>query len=255
MPPNSPANPAVIVVLHDVAPATWPACQMILNELSRCGTFPVTHLIVPDYHSKGTLVSAPSFRRAIDVRIARGDEPVLHGYHHLDTSSLSRNVPQRLTRSVYTAGEGEFSSLSTDHAARLIEKGLADMAALDWEVQGFVPPAWLASPGTRTALTQAGLRYTSTRRALIDLKLEQEFISPSLVWSTRAWWRRRASALWNSWLSQRLESQNQPLLRLGIHPADARHPEALSFWIRSLRMALKTRTPMTKIQWLSSHNN
>lgn len=126
------------------------------------------------------------------------------------------------------------------------------MATLGWHTQGFVPPAWLASRGTQRALEQAGLRYTSTRKALIDLHQHQSFDAPSLVWSTRAWWRRRTSAIWNSQLLKRLENSQQPLLRLGIHPADAQFSETMDFWINSLKLALEHREPMTKLQWLDS---
>lgn len=247
LPPSS-----VMVVMHDVSPATWPACEIILKKLSRCGDFPVSHLVVPHYHGAAKLANDATFRRALDAKLNQGDELVLHGYYHLDQADPICNPMQRLMRSIYTAGEGEFAALKKTAAATLIEKGCSEMAALGWEVHGFVPPAWLASAGSREALEQSGLRYTSTRKTLIDLQQQRETPSPSLVWSTRAWWRRRASAIWNEWLRRQLTQRNEPLIRLGIHPADARYPEAIDFWFHSLQQALECRRPVTKIEWITA---
>lgn len=242
---------AVSVVLHDVAPATWPACEALLRMIDGCGQVPVTLLVVPDYHHRGTIDTDISFRRAIEARLQRGDELALHGFHHIDdTAAAPRNPLQWLTRRVYTASEGEFAALNESAATELLARGLACFDALDWPVEGFVAPAWLMSDGTRAALAHSRLKYTSTRTTLYRLPDWRATGHPSLVWSVRAAWRRAASRVVNEVQQRRLS--RAPLLRLGLHPADAQHPQAVNYWQRTLRQALRDRQPMTKAAWLAA---
>lgn len=249
--PETHSPRAVSVVLHDVAPATWHACKPLLDMIDACGDIPVTLLVVPDYHHRGSFVSDTDFCRAIDKRLGRGDELVLHGFHHLDDSAPPANGPRQwLMRNVYTASEGEFSALDATRAGALLEQGLAQFETLGWPVQGFVAPAWLMSEGTRAALSQSRFQYTSTRTALYRLPDWQQTGHPSLVWSVRSAWRRMASRVVNDFQFQRLAQA--PLLRLGLHPADAAYPQAVAYWRRTLLHALSDREPMTKAAWLAA---
>jgi predicted deacetylase len=214
-----------------------------------CGEVPVTLLVVPDYHHRGRIAEDAGFRHAIEARLARGDELALHGLHHLDDSARPPRGPRQWAmRRLYTATEGEFAGLDEGTAERHLQAGLAQFTELDWPVRGFVAPAWLMSAGTRAALSRSAFAYTSTRRALYALPEWREFAYPSLVWSVRSAWRRGASRVVNELQSRRL--RRAPLLRLGLHPADAAHPAAVTFWRDSLRQALNTRTPLTKSAWL-----
>lgn len=238
-------------MLHDVAPATWPACEALLRMIDGCGQVPVTLLVVPDYHHRGGIEADARFRRAIEARLARGDELALHGFHHIDdTAAAPRGPLQWLTRRVYTASEGEFAALEENAAEALLGRGLAIFDALGWPVAGFVAPAWLMSDGTRAALTRSGLQYTSTRTALYRLPDWRQTGHPSLVWSVRSAWRRAASRVVNDIQHRRL--RHAPLLRLGLHPADAPHPAAVAYWQRTLQQALVDRRPMTKSAWLAA---
>ena len=249
MPPADAAQPAVSVVLHDVAPATWPACAQLLEMIDGCGDVPVTLLVVPDYHHRGRIGDDAAFRSAIEQRLARGDELALHGLYHLDDSAPRPRGPlQWATRRLYTASEGEFAALDAATAERHMHAGLEQFAALDWPVRGFVAPAWLMSDGTRAALGRLPFAYTSTRSALYALPDWREYRYPSLVWSMRSAWRRGASRLVNTAQARRL--RNAPLLRLGLHPADAAHPATVAFWRDTLRHALRTRQAVTKTRWL-----
>src|SRR4051794_20306230 len=58
----------VCIELHDVAPATWPECERALAMLDTIGPVPVTLLIVPNYHGRGSIVEDSAFRNAIDKR-------------------------------------------------------------------------------------------------------------------------------------------------------------------------------------------
>ena len=215
------------------------------------GRIPVTLLVVPDYHRRGRINRHPEFLRAIEQRLARGDEVALHGYYHLDDQVMAPRAADWWRRRVYTAGEGEFSVLNATEAAVRLLRGLEMLHALGWPVQGFVAPAWLLSAGTRTALVDLPFTYTTTLRAIHLLPDWQSCVAPSLVYSVRSRVRRALSRAWNERLFARLPLNPAPL-RLGLHPADARHPAVVHHWQCLIQQALIQRHPMTKYAWLEA---
>lgn len=238
------------IALHDVAPATWPQCARLLALVDALGAPPVTLLVVPDWHTRGRIDAAPEFRRAIEARIARGDEVALHGYFHRDDAPAPRSPGAWLRRRVLTAGEGEFAALDAGAAESRLRAGLDLLRAQGWRVDGFVPPAWLASAGTRAALRDSGLRWTSTHTALIALGDggEERIAAPCLTVSPRSRWRRAAS---RAFLQAGLRlTARAPLVRVGLHPADAGHDELLSCWRAVLTALLAVRRASTKMQAL-----
>jgi predicted deacetylase len=248
---------SLCISLHDVAPATWTACERVLEAVaatavaatavahSRGARIPVALLIVPRYRGVDSARDR-HFMRAIEARAAAGDELVLHGYTHVDEQPpRGWRVPlDRVRRRVYTAGEGEFSALARDEALRRIELGLAWFAARGWPVSGFVAPAWLMSSAARAALYETPLDYASTRAELLLLPSREAMMAPSLVYSTRSAWRRRLSLQFNRALAA--VNQHREVLRLALHPADARHGEVRASWQGLLQAALGTRCVRTE---------
>lgn len=233
-----------VVAVHDVSPATWPQCQRLLALLDAAGPVPVTLLVVPEYHHRVRVSEDRAFLKAMEVRLARGDEIALHGYYHLDNGPPARSAIERLRRRGYTSGEGEFSALSADQARARLERGLETFRRLGWPVAGFVAPAWLVSPGTWAALRGLPFTYTSTLGGLHLLHPCRFIPARSLVYSVRAPWRRQLSRGWNRYLFTRV--RDHALLRLGLHPADACHPGVLRDWRRFVERALQDRVPVTK---------
>jgi hypothetical protein len=214
---------AVALVLHDVAPSTWPLFEDFVAAVDGLGDIPLTLLVVPDFHRQGRLDSQPAFVKIMHERLARGDELVLH--------------------------EGEFFRLDGDIARERLEQGLALFHRLDWPVQGFVPPAWLLGQQTRAALQTLPFSYTSSLAGLIRLPEFTTVPAPSLVWSSRSSWRRCLSLLWNR---QRLARQSEAgLLRIGVHPVDMQYPGVQAYMLKILHTLLVTRIPLTKQQWLA----
>jgi len=241
-----PVPRAVCVSLHDVAASTWPACERLLTAVEAVAPVPITLLVVPRYHGRGAGDAA--FRRALDRRLARGDELALHGYFHWDDGPPPRHWREHLQRKWYTAGEGEFSALGYNTACERLAAGQRWFARHGWPLAGFVAPAWLMNQATWKALRASGLLYTTTLRAFHWLRDGHCLNSQSLVYSTRDAWRRNASRLWNDHLSRRL--RQAPLLRLSLHPADAGHPRVVAHWQRLLAGALAdARKPMTKAEF------
>lgn len=238
---------ALCVSVHDVAPATWSQCRTLLAAVAEVdGTMPVTLLAVPDYH--GMRYAVPAWYCAwLAARRARGDEIALHGYTHRDEAPPGKAVTDRVRRRFYTAGEGEFAAVSRETAMRKIAAGTAWCAAQGFQPRGFVAPAWLMSRGTWEALPAFDFEYTTTLRRFHLLRERRAVEALSLVYSARSAWRRWTSRRWNAALVRVL--CDAPLLRLGLHPADAGHPAVLDHIQGVLDRARRGRTAMTKAQF------
>ena len=232
-------NDLLCIALHDVAPATWDACQRWLDQLDALDVVAPTLLLVPDFHGRGGFAQAPDIVRDLQRRVTAGAELAQHGLLHLDLAPPPRTPAQWLRRRVLTAGEGEFAALDQPAAARLLHQGRALLAQAHLDVQGFVPPAWLASGTARAAIRAAGYAWTSDHRALYDLPRGLRVPAPVLTASPRSAWRRAAS---RAWLGAALRAtRHAPLLRVGLHPADIEHPALLRTWREVLRALLAER--------------
>jgi predicted deacetylase len=243
----SDAGKAVAIVLHDVAPPTWPLYETFVESLDAIGPVPLTLLVVPDFHCHGGPGTDRVFRTAIEARLARGDEVAMHGYNHSDELPLRFNPLDFFWRRIYTH-EGEFAALDEGEARRRLERGLVMFTGFGWPVTGFVAPAWLMNRATRTALADLPFLYTSNPAGLILLPQWQLQYAPSLVWSSRSDLRRRVSRRWNE---RRLrKSADADLIRLGLHPIDMQHGEVRNFWLQTVHDLLPVRRALTKQQWL-----
>jgi predicted deacetylase len=241
-------NPAMTrtlcIALHDVAPATWPRCERLLALLDGIGARAITLLVVPDFHRRGAAEHDRAFIAAIEARRKRGDEIALHGYAHVDESAPPRSLSAWFRRRVLTDAEGEFSALDRTAAAQRITAGRDMLARVGWHVDGFVPPAWLASRGTREALAASDLLYTSTHTSLVDLRRGMALDAPSVTASPRSAWRRAMSKRWLR--AAQWATRASGIVRAGLHPADAEHPDLLAVWRSLLVDWLREREPMTK---------
>ena len=240
---------AVCVSLHDVAPVTWPLCARILSMLDAIGPVPVTLLVVPNYHKKNPIGAHSIFLRAIEDRIARGDEVALHGFYHLDDAPSPTHPWEWIQRRVLTQREGEFAAISVQEATARLERGLCLMNHLKWPIKGFIAPAWLLGAAVRTVLSTLPFTYTTTHKGIY--RLPDWHLTPStpLVYSVRSAWRRILSYPVNN--SLQVLHQKKPLLRLSLHPVDAHFESVMTHWASLVSRALKTRQPMTKADWIA----
>jgi len=250
---DSISPPSLLLVLHDVAPNTWADYQGFVEAVDAMGNVPMTWLVVPDFHKNNHLDAHPGFRRMLASRLARGDELVLHGYFHCDDGPAAKTPHDWFMRRVYTH-EGEFYGLSEAAALARLRGGIELFHRYHWPLHGFVAPAWLMSPGTRQALRQLPLRYTSDAQHLYRLPDFVPIDAPGLVWSARSAWRRGVS----KWLSDQQQQRwrQAPVIRLGLHPVDMRHEFSRAYWLHTLKRLLEEgRVPLTKFEWLSQHSD
>lgn len=238
---------ALSVVLHDVAPSTWPLYEDFVRRVDGLGAVPLTLLVVPDFHHRDHLAKHPAFVAAMDRRLARGDELVMHGYFHADDGPPPRTPREYFMRRVYTH-EGELYRLPEAEVRARLERGIGLFERFGWPLGGFVAPAWLLGPEAKQALRNYPFRYTSAPGSLLRLPDFEPVTAPSLVWSARSPWRRFLSRHWNQ---LRLRHHDHAsLLRLGLHPVDMQHRSAQQFWFETLQSLLATRRPVTKSVWL-----
>ncbi|SFC52676.1 DUF2334 domain-containing protein [Massilia yuzhufengensis] len=258
--PDAGAGAALCVSIHDVAPATWDACARLAQAVRDVADIPLTWLVVPQYHRSG---GEPARMEAgLERALARGNELALHGYTHLDSAPRGPGLRERFLRGTYSQ-EGEFAALPAQEAARRIQLGLDWFAERGWPVHGFVPPAWLLGEGGWEALRAFGFDYTTTFRhfhllhgvagassggvcpsVLADAGGAGSVLSPSLVYAARNRSGRLLSPLLADVLAVALA--RQPLIRLGLHPPDLRHPRLLRHAQATVERLLATRTPLTK---------
>jgi len=246
-------KPSLLLVLHDVAPQTWADYQPFVEAVDALGDVPMTWLVVPDFHKHNDLQAHPAFRRLLSERSARGDELALHGYFHCDDGPIASNPRDWFMRRIYTH-EGEFYSLSRQEALARLHAGIDVFERNHWPLHGFVAPAWLMSEGTRQALRQLPLSYTSDPQHFYRLPDFTPVDAPGLVWSARSAWRRGLSKL----VSDQREQQwrQAPVIRLGLHPVDMRHEFSRNYWLQTLkRLLAEGRVPMTKANWLALQND
>lgn len=244
-----------LLVLHDIAPETWPDYRDFVKEVdamcqSRLGhPCPITWLVVPDFHHRSALEASPEFIALLDSRRQQGDELALHGFHHCDDAPAPRTPRDYVMRRVLT-WEGEFYPLDESEARRRLLEGAALFQRLGWPLDGFVAPAWLMSQGTRRALQSLDFRYTSDQQHLYRLPDFRVIDAPGLVWSARSAPRR----LMSQWVTERklAREQQASVIRLGLHPVDMRHERSRQYWLTLIaRLLEEGRRPMTKIGWLT----
>jgi predicted deacetylase len=237
-----PTERYLCVSIHDVAPATWAACEQLVRAIREVADIPLTWLVVPRYHGRDDPGAA--MEAGLSDLVARGHELALHGYTHLDTEPVRGNPISRFLRSVYTTREGEFSALPQDEARRRIRLGLDWFAARGWTASGFVAPAWLLGGEAWQAVRDAGFDYTTTFSRFHLLRGGCSVFSPSLVYAARNRAGRFLSPLAAGAGATLLA--RAPVVRLSLHPADARHPRLLRHAQHLVERLLAQRSAVTK---------
>lgn len=238
-----PNEPAVLnVAIHDVAPATWPECLHLLHAIQAVADIPISWLVVPRYHNSPR--RSPAYEATLERLMAQGHELVLHGYTHLDSAPLAGSLRSRFVRTIYTEREGEFAALDAGEARRRIELGLAWFAERGWPVSGFVAPAWLLGNQAWPLLAEYAFKYTTTYLRFHVLQPPMSLLSPALVYAARNRIGRRVSPPLVALMAA--ASGTAPLLRLALHPRDARHPALVRHAQGLVERLLQSRQALTK---------
>ncbi|CAN5800475.1 DUF2334 domain-containing protein [soil metagenome] len=244
---------ALIVSLHDVAPRTRETCERIVQEIARCGVDACSLLVVPDYHHSGASMADREFVRWLRQLEDAGHEVVIHGYFHQRPRGEREKLGAQLLTRLYTKDEGEFYDLPYEEALRRISTAREEFTAAGLRPRGFIAPAWLLGPEAERAAADAEMEYTTRLTTIRDLRTGQDFQSRSMVYSTRAEWRRVMSLGWN-WTMLHL-LRDVELVRLGIHPPDRMHHNIWGQITRSLEQLTEVRNCTTYEDWVAERRD
>jgi predicted deacetylase len=190
-----PPQKLAAIVVHDVAPATWPQCTKLLAMIDALGAPPVTLLVVPHFHRGIHARDSQAFVAALTARVARGDELALHGYYHVDDGPRPCSLGALVARRVLTRGEAEFAAIDAGAAQQRLADGMALFDQAAWPLAGFVPPAWQLNAATRHAIDAAGTRitYVPVRSGIYRLPGWRFESTANLCYSPDRRWRRARS--------------------------------------------------------------
>jgi predicted deacetylase len=243
------AADALVVSLHDVAPATQQITGTIISELGRNGVRVCSILVVPDYHHQGLFAKHREFVTWLRSLEADGHEIVIHGYFHERRPHNDEGLRDKLLTRFYTRNEGEFYDLCYEEALRRITTARDEFRAQGLKPRGFIAPAWLLGNEAERAVCDAQLEYTTRLRSVCDLRFGDVFPARTLVYSVHNTWRRALSRGWNAALFRLLKTN--PLLRISIHPRDYSQ-RAIWKQILDFIEATKTaRTATTYQDWIA----
>ncbi len=234
---------ALCVSIHDVSPSNWHLCQRLVRGIEEVARIPITLLVVPHFH-RLPFSDTGAYRGWLNHRLTVGDELALHGYVHLDEGPPPASWRERFKRNVFTLREGEFSAIDLQHAKQRLEMGLEWFGQRGWSAEGFIAPAWMMSDGTWQALNDFPFKYTTTMQRFYLLPQQRGILSPSLVYTARNAGGRWLSRGCNTLLSAALA--DSALVRLSLHPNDAKYPQLITHYQHMLRKFLVNRQPMTK---------
>lgn len=239
---SAPRNRLLVASFHDLTPASRPACERFIARAAELGVGVVSLLVVPRWSGGSEIADNEAFVRWLLERQREGHEICLHGLEHRAGRPV-RSPSDFWAHRVYTAGEAEFHNLGLDEARGRIREGRAIFGRAGLASAGFVAPAWLMSRGTQAAAAESGFRFTTRLHSIVLLPSGHSVRAPSIVFSTRAAWRRAVSRLWLPiWTAL-----NRPagILRVVAHPADFEHPEIESLLFRLLARAGRGREAVT----------
>lgn len=242
------ARDSLVVSLHDVAPSNRQTCETILRELSTAGARVCSLLVVPNYHHEGPAVEDRQFISWLRDLESQGHEMVVHGYYHERPRRENEGTRQKIVTRLYTNDEGEFYDLNYDEALRRIVEARDMFRQSGLTPRGFIAPAWLLNAEGERAAKDADLEYTTTLRAVRDLRSGENFPAFSLVYSVRNGWRRATSLAWNGALH--LITREKPLVRLSVHPVDYAHPAIWRQIVDLIKEMKGSRTPTTYRDWI-----
>lgn len=214
----------LIVSLHDAHPGSHAQIADQIAFLKTYGISSASILIVPRFHHEQPTAENSAFCDDARAWQDAGHELVLHGYFHDRAESPPEKLTTLFWTRLYTSREAEFLDLPPATARQRLEWGRELFKSQGWRGTGFIAPAWLMVSGLINILADMGFTYTNRLRDIIPLAPGTNRIIPSqsLCYSTRAAWRRFASAIWNKHLYQRLRETD--LIRLSLHPRDLEFP-------------------------------
>jgi predicted deacetylase len=207
----------LLASIHDVSPLSEAAVDQLAEQLSAHVGNHIALLVIPDHWGQAPIAGNRPFQARLRAWADAGCEMFLHGWCHRDAVQAS------LAARHLTAGEGEFSGLSTTEASARIGRGRALLEdILGRPLAGFIAPAWLYSAGTHDALAHSGLMLAEDHWRVWQPGGATLARGPVITWASRSR-GRIASSLAVAALGRHL-LRPLPVARVAVHPGDVTVP-------------------------------
>lgn len=214
-------TPKLIVALHDVWPGSQAACKPLLQGLRERGIARLALMVVPNYAGQAPLRQYPDFVAWLKELHGEGCELFIHGLQHRADSHLPRSLAGKWINARLTDNESEMAGLAPELKARIAQFGCEACEAVGLPVVGFTPPTWFGSL-PRRALGRFGLAYQDRRFTIECTLTRTRHFAPAIVWPSQP--KATGMSGGKAYLHFALRF---PLIRLALHPLDARHED---FW-------------------------
>lgn len=229
----------VLASIHDVSPRFEGEIDRLLDLLGPVVGQKLAMLVVPNHWGDAPIIPGSAFASRLRRWADSGIEMFLHGYYHRDTSS-HKGAGDRLRARLMTASEGEFLGLSRTEASQRIESGRSLLeSVIGRGIDGFIAPAWLYGSGALEAMRDAGISLAEDHFRVWSPVLGKELArGPVITWASRTRMRLVSS------LAAAAVLRHAPLevLRIGVHPPDARHPALVASIARTFGKAARSRS-------------
>jgi predicted deacetylase len=210
----------LLASIHDVSPRFESEIDRLIGLLFPYVGCRFAMLVVPNHWGSAPIVPGSPFATKLRRWKEQGVEIFLHGFTHRDDSRHD-HLGKRLSAAVMTAGEGEFLGLSRAEATNRIGHGRALLEAVTgYPIDGFIAPAWLYGNGALAALEEAAMPIAEDHLHVWSPQSGRTLATgPVITWASRSRLRLASSLL----AAAMLRRAPIRVLRIGVHPPDARN--------------------------------
>jgi len=226
--------------IHDVSPRFESEVDRLVDLLRPHVGDRLAMLVVPNHWGDAPIIAGSAFATRLRGWAEHGFEIFLHGFFHRDEKKHLNGAARFRARHL-TAGEGEFLGLTAREASDRIKAGRALIEhVIGRPVSGFIAPAWLYGESSLEALRQERIPIAEDHfRIWSPVTGRQLARGPVITWASRTR-MRLASSLVAATTLRRLPMN---VMRIGVHPADVRHPVIVQSIERTFRAGGASRHP------------
>jgi predicted deacetylase len=230
----------LLASVHDVSPRFESEVDRLVELLAERVGGRIAMLVVPNHWGEAPIIRGSAFATKLRAWADAGVEMFLHGFFHHDEVRHAR-PSARLRACFMTAGEGEFLGLSRAAAGARIAEGRALIEDVSGRpIAGFVAPAWLYGRGALDALADCAIPIAEDHLRVWSPRTGRRLATgPVITWASRSRLRLGSSLA----AAAVLRNAPLPVLRIGVHPPDVRHPALVRSIEKTLAAAAATRRP------------
>jgi hypothetical protein len=228
----------LLASVHDVSPRFETEIDQLIELLQPHVGARLAMLVVPNHWGDAPVIPGSPFAARLRAWAEAGMEMFVHGFFHRDEVRHERSG-KRVRARLMTAGEGEFLGLTRTDAIKRIRDGRALVEDVTGKpATGFVAPAWLYGEGAFDALRELQIPIAEDHfRVWSPANGQRLAQGPVITWASRTR-LRLASSLAASAVLRRAPIR---VLRIGVHPADVRHPALLRSIDSAMNIAAASR--------------